>query len=64
MLRWDGNIRMGRQENDMRKITFSLPDDLDDEMRSHLDARFGDTRGKLSTFLILAIREKLARDKN
>lgn len=47
----------------MGKITFSIPDELERDLRVFLGERYGDTRGALSTFLIDAIREKLEKEK-
>lgn len=42
----------------MRKITFSLPDELFERMEKHL-SRYGKTRGRMSIFIQDAIIEKL-----
>jgi len=50
------------QGNGMRKITFSIPDELFERMEKYL-SRYGKTRGRMSIFIQDAIMEKLSRIK-
>ena len=48
----------------MRKTSFSMPHELYERMNKYLEARYGQTRGRMAIFLQDAIREKLDREEN
>ena len=48
----------------MRKTSFSMPHELYERMNKYLEARYGQTRGRMAIFMQDAIREKLDREEN
>jgi hypothetical protein len=52
---------VSNRDNNMRKLTVSIPDELDEKVRAYVERRFGGIKGGLSMFVKEALEEKFAR---
>ena len=50
-------------EEDMRKLTVSIPDDLDDQLREYVEVNYSGIKGGLSIVTVMALREFLERQR-
>lgn len=46
----------------MKKLTVSIPDSLDDELRNHITEKYEDAKGAISIVVTQALREYLERE--